>query len=113
MRKGLLYIFLLSLLFLFEGKGYAGYVLIDEKLYHSDELPSHTEEKHYALAVRAFELENYQEAAKQFRILAINFGSSPLSQDAWFFAGVSYYYLSDLDLSNNAISSYLCQTAPR
>lgn len=97
----------------FESKAHAGYVLINEKLYHSDELPSYSEEKHYALAVRAFDACKFDEAAKQFRILAINFSGCDEARDAWFFAGVSYYELSDLDLANYALSSYLaCQTAP-
>lgn len=95
---------------LFLSKGYAGYVLIDEVLYHSDELATYSEEDHYRLAVRAFDKRDYEEAARQFRILGINYHTS---EDAWFFAGVSYYETCDLDFANSAFSKYLsCQKAP-
>ena len=114
MANWLLTLTLASVLFLYaEGKGYAGYVLINERLYHSDELPCYSEEKHYNLAVRAFDACDYAESAKHFRILALNFSECEISADAWFFAGVSYYKLSDLDLANSALSCYLTsKTAP-
>ncbi|CRX37827.1 outer membrane protein assembly factor BamD [Estrella lausannensis] len=111
--------FSLKALFLFLALGsiqpvFGGYVLIDGTLYHSDEIPSFSEEKHYELATNAFYSCDFEEAAKQFRILAINWPGCTYGQDAWFFAAVSYYETCDLDFSNCALTAYLrCQTAPR
>lgn len=92
---------------------FGGYVLIDGVLYHSDEIPSFSEEKHYELATRAFYDCDFVEAAKQFRVLAINWPGCTYGQDAWFFAAVSYYETCDLDLANCALTAYLRgQTAP-
>lgn len=121
LAKGILMIARLPLFILFffltigtSHQVFGGYVLIDGVLYHSDEIPSYSEEKHYELATRAFYACDFEEAAKQFRILAINWPGCTYGQDAWFFAGVSYYETCDLDLANCALTSYLrCQTAPR
>jgi len=92
----------------------AGYVLINERLYHSDEIPTHSVRKHYAIAARAFNKCRFEEAAKEFRLIALNFNDCPEATDAWFYAGVAYYEICELDFANCSLSAYLnSSTAPQ
>ncbi|MEM1283359.1 MAG: tetratricopeptide repeat protein [Chlamydiota bacterium] len=62
---------------------------------------------HYNFGVEAFEAKNWNEAAKQFNIVAIEFPDSPYGADAYYFAGVAYYQIKEYDLANEAFNNYL------
>lgn len=90
------------------------YIVKNGSLVNSDEAAIFSVEEHYTLGAEAFELCDWDEAAKQFRIVSYNFPSTVLGQDANFFLGVACYHLKEFDFSNEAFSAYLrCHTNPQ
>lgn len=49
----------------------------------------------------------WAEAVKCFAAVSANFPATPLGNEAFFYAGVSNYYLGDYDLANGEFNSYL------
>ena len=71
-------------------------------------------QEHFEAGAEAYGRCDWTEAMQQFNITSYNFPSSPYGQEAYYFLGVSYYYLQEYDFANEAFSSYLkVQCNPR
>lgn len=69
--------------------------------------------EHYRRACEFYNSGRWDKAAKEYRLVAVNFSETTYGQDANFFLGVSYYNMFELDLANDAFNQYLlCQTNP-
>lgn len=86
---------------------HAGYVFKNGWFVDSDELVTMTCEEHFKLGVDAMKSKNWKEAAKQLRIVSVNFPKTPEGQEATFLLGIAYYKLDDLEVSNDVFSLYL------
>lgn len=86
---------------------HAGYTFKDGWFVSTDTLPTKTAEEHYSLGVQAMECGNWYEGINQFYIVSENFPRTPLGQEAFFFLGVCYYQLNELDFANESFSDYL------
>lgn len=62
---------------------------------------------HFEAGAHAYEACDWPEAAKHFSIVTINFPTSSYGQEAYYFLGVSYYFLEEYDYANCAFSEYL------
>ncbi|MFV0339502.1 MAG: hypothetical protein ACK5MA_02570 [Parachlamydiaceae bacterium] len=90
------------------------YVLKGGKLVNKQFVPIYTAERHYEIAVEAYDCEDYEQAAINFNVIVLNFSTSPLYHDSLFFLGVAEFYQGEYDIANDALSSYLqCQSNPR
>lgn len=98
-----IYLLLLSLTFPLN----AAIVIKNGTVWNADNVATLSPEEHYHLAVEAFEKQDYVESAKQFNIVALNFPSSPLCEDAHFFLAVSHYHLNEFDIANDGFNVYL------
>lgn len=85
----------------------AGYTFMNGWFVNSDDLPIMPLEDHYNLGVSAINCQDWQEAAKQFRVVSLNFPTSSLGQVSYFWLGISYYNLNELDFANDAFTCYL------
>lgn len=85
----------------------AAYTLRDGCLTSADETATMSAQSHFNLGVEAFQVQNWNEAAKQFNIVAIEYPDSSYGADAYYYAGVSYYQLAEYDLANDAFNNYL------
>lgn len=105
--------FVLSLLLLtcsLEG----AYVLKNGKLVNKELVPVYSAERHYEIAVEAFEKCDYAEAALNFNVITYNFPNAACYHDSIFFMGIAEYYQGELDIANETFSKYLeCQSNPR
>ena len=86
----------------------------DESLAPRVGVATRSPEEHYRLGTNALGARKWQEAARQFHIVALNFPNASYGQDALFFLGIAHYHLSEFDLSNETFDKYLqCQTNPK
>jgi outer membrane protein assembly factor BamD (BamD/ComL family) len=89
------------------------FVIKNGSLVDADEVAKYSAEQHYSLAADAYQQCHWDEAARQFRIVATNFPNSEVGPDSWFYLAISYYHLEEYDFSNDAFSNYLkCHTNP-
>jgi outer membrane protein assembly factor BamD (BamD/ComL family) len=66
------------------------------------------------LGAQALDSCDWNESLTQFTIVSSCFSSTPYAQEAMFYIGVSYFYLEEYDLANDAFSEYLkSQSNPR
>ena len=69
---------------------------------------------HYAIGGEAINRCDWEEAAKQFSIITVNFPTSVYGQEGYFYLGVAYFYLEEYDYANDAFSNYLkAQSNPK
>lgn len=69
---------------------------------------------HFEAGAVAYEACDWEEAAKHFSIVTLNFPTSSYGQEAYYFLGVSYYFIEEYDFANCAFSEYLkVQNNPR
>jgi outer membrane protein assembly factor BamD (BamD/ComL family) len=71
-------------------------------------------EDHFAVGAQAFENEDWFEAAKNFCIITKNYLQTPYGPEAFYYLGISYFSLEELDFANDAFTEYLrLQNNPR
>lgn len=69
---------------------------------------------HFEEGAKAYDTRDWPEAAKHFSIVTMNFPTSAYGQEAYYFLGVSFYFLAEFDYANSAFSDYLkVQANPR
>lgn len=86
---------------------YAAYTIKDGKLIGTHELATLSVQEHYSLGKEALESSNWMELIRQSRILVKNFSETVFAQDSYFYLGLAYFNLGELDLSNKYFSQYL------
>lgn len=64
-------------------------------------------QEHFSLGINALENKDWNEAAKQFRIITVNFPASPYGQEAHYYLGIAYGYLHEFDFANESFTKYL------
>ncbi len=64
-------------------------------------------EAHFKVGNTAFAQRDWAEASRQFSIVAEAFPDSPLKKEALYFLAVSYFYLEECDLANEAFTRYI------
>ncbi len=64
-------------------------------------------EMHFQKGLDALKSQDWDTATTQFRIILINFADSSLALDAQYFLGVALYERGELDIANEAFSTYL------
>ena len=86
---------------------HAAYTIKDGKLIGTHELATLSVQEHYSLAKEALESSNWAELIRQSRILVKNFSETVFAQDSYFYSGMAYFNLNELDLANKYFSEYL------
>ncbi len=84
-----------------------GYSLRNGKLVDTNLIPTMAVQDHYSKGVAAFEAENWREAAKQFKVVVINFPDSPFEHEARYFLGVSLFQVKEYEFADDALTQYL------
>lgn len=98
---------LLSSLFAAAPNAEAAWTLHKGRLVDVCELATMSAQEHFDEGARAYEVGDWATAMQQFNIVTYNFPSSPYGQEAYYFLGVSYYFLAEFDFANEAFSEYL------
>lgn len=98
---------ILAILILSTSAMEAGWTWKDGKFVDANEMPTLSAEEHYALAVKAYNDKDWNEASRHFLIMTQSFSASPLSADAAYFLGTCYFELQEYEFANNAFSSYI------
>jgi outer membrane protein assembly factor BamD (BamD/ComL family) len=71
-------------------------------------------QEHFEKGTKALKEQNFPEAVHQFHVCVLNFPDADLAKEAYYFLGVSYYHVGDMDLANKNLSLYLeQQTNPK
>lgn len=92
----------------------AAYVFQRGRLIDVNEAATMSAQEHFLAGSQAYEQQDWEEAAKHFSIIKVNFPTSPYAQEGYYFLGVSYYFLEEYDFANDAFSEYLMvQSNPR
>lgn len=86
---------------------FAAYTLVEGHIVDVNDLATMPLEEHYRLGVTAMNECDWREASEQFRIITLNFPNTTQGQDSFYYLGVSYFYLNELDFANEAFSGYL------
>lgn len=84
-----------------------GFKMKNGKFVSSTEAPSMAVQDHFSHGVEAMEKEDWREAAKQFKIVVVNFPDSPYEHEARYNLGVAYFHTKDFDYADEAFTSYL------
>jgi len=93
---------------------HAAYTIKNGRLVDVCEVATRPVQEHFAMGAIAYDDGKWKEATHQFRIVTSNFPGTVYGQEAYFYLGVSEFYLAEYDLSNAALSEYLrCQNNPR
>lgn len=85
----------------------AGYTFKDGKIVNTKLIATMPAEDHYQLGINALNQGNWKDATEQFLIVTTNFADTPLGQEAFYYLGVSDYFLEELDSANEAFTEYL------
>lgn len=85
----------------------AAFVFQDGKLRDADVVATLPCQDHFNLGIEAMQDCNWCEAAKQFRIVLVNFKGSAYAQEGSFYLGVAEFNLDEFDCANEAFSYYL------
>lgn len=64
-------------------------------------------EGHFNAGLGATECEDWSTAAKHFAIVTQNFPGTICAHESFYYLGIAYYYLEELDFSNDAFTEYL------
>lgn len=90
------------------------YTIKDGTFCHVDDVATMSPSAHYELGMKAMDQCDWTEAARQFRIVSLEFPNSSYGPDACYYLGISYYNLDELDFANEAFSKYLkCHNNPQ
>lgn len=85
----------------------AGFTFKNGWFVSADEVASLPAQDHYNLGLDALNQRKWDEAAYQFKIVSVNFSTTPIGKESLYYLGVAYYYLNELDFSNDAFTTYL------
>lgn len=112
--KFLKFTFLITIFLLVETSLQAAYTFHKGRLVNTYEAATLTVQEHFDIAACSYNEGKWEEAAKHFCIVSVNFPSTPYGQEAFYFLGVSYFFLEEYDFANEALSNYLkVQSNPR
>lgn len=100
-------IFLCLLMLVCMTSGEAAYTIRKGYLVHVDNVPSMPPEGHYQAGIEAYTQSKWDEAAKHFNILALNFPELQITKDGYFYLGASYFADKEYEDANLAFSNYL------
>jgi len=93
---------------------HAAFTIKNGSLVDVSEVATMSAEGHFSAAAKAFDAEDWDEAARQFYIVTVNFPNTPYAKEGYYYLGISYYNLEELDYANDAFSDYLkVQSNPR
>lgn len=91
----------------------AAFTIKDGWIVDSEEIATLPLEEHYNLGHEAMQHGDWREAAHQFRVVSVNFPTTPQGQEAFFYLGMAYYQFQEFDFANDAFSNYLkCNSNP-
>jgi outer membrane protein assembly factor BamD (BamD/ComL family) len=85
----------------------AEYVLRNNWLVEKQYAATLPAEDHFRLGIEAAEKKEWEEAARQFRIVCTNFPDSAEAGEVEYYAGKSYYHAGEYDVANTYLSGYL------
>lgn len=92
----------------------AGYTIHKGRIVNSLEDATMSAQAHFDAGACAYNAGDWEEAYRQFNIVTINYPTSVYGQEAFYFLGVSYFFLEEYDFANEAFSEYLkVQNNPR
>jgi outer membrane protein assembly factor BamD (BamD/ComL family) len=114
MKKFFPSLFLLCFLVYIPATSHAAYTFKNGKLIKSQEVATMSVQEHYSAALDAYQKQNWDEVTHHCVIVIKNFGSTPFAQEAYFYLGVSYFYLEEYEFANRFFTKYLKkQGAPK
>lgn len=90
---------------------HGAYTFKNGKLIKSEEVATLSVQEHYSAALDAYQNEKWEETAHQALIVVKNFPSTPFAQEAYFYLGVSYFYLGEYEYANRFLTTYLKKQA--
>lgn len=112
--KFILFIAFLPLVLLSVAPLKAAYTIQGGRIMESTEAATMSAQSHFDAGACAYNAGNWEEAYRQFKIVTANYSTSVYGQEAFYFLGVSYFYLQEFDFANEAFSEYLkVQNNPR
>lgn len=85
----------------------AGITIKDGWFVSTEEVATMSAEEHFNEGAQAMACQDWYEAAKQFRIVSCNFPDTAIGQESYYWLGVAYYQLAELDFANDAFTAYL------
>lgn len=114
MKKLFHYTIFLTLLFSLGTDLEAAWTFKNGRLVDADEVATLPVQEHFKIGTEAMEQCNWKEAARHFKIVSVNFSTSPFGQDASYYLGICNYNMGEYDFANDAFSHYLkIQTNPK
>jgi len=113
-KQSLYFCGFVAILFCLNAQTEGAWTLQDGKLVDVEYVATSSPQEHYRIGAEALNAGNWEEAAKQFRVVSYNFPSSSYGQDANYYLGIAYYKMQEYDFSNDSMDLYLkCQTNPK
>lgn len=85
----------------------AAFTIKNGSIVDPNEVASMPIEDHFRIGLVALEHQDWEEAAQQFRIVTSTFRNTALGQESFYYLGIAYFNLDELDVANDAFSEYL------
>lgn len=111
MKKSTFLYSLIPILFCMPLVSHAAYTLKNGKLIKSEEVATMSVQEHYSAAVDAYQKQSWEEVIHHCTVVIKNFKTSPFAQEAYFYLGVSYFELEELEFANRFFTKYLKKQA--
>lgn len=107
-------LYLLSFVLLTTSTAHAGFTIHRGRIVDSCKAATMSVQQHFEAGACAYNARKWGESAQHFSIITYNFPTSPYGQEAFYFLGVSYFFLEEYDFANEAFTEYLkVQSNPR
>lgn len=92
----------------------AGYTVYNGRIVDVDEVALYSAAEHFELGAAAMEACDWDEAARQFRIVSTCFPASVYGQEGLYYLGIAEFENGEFECANEAFSAYLkAQNNPR
>ncbi len=90
---------------------HAAYTFKNGKLIKSEEVATLSVQEHYGAVMDAYQKQNWEEVVHQSVIVIKNFASSPFATEAYYYLGVGYFHMEELEYANRFLGKYLKKQA--
>lgn len=105
--KKLILLFLLA----FPVLSHASYTFKNGKLYKTEQMATMSVQEHYSAAMDAYQRQDWDQTIHHCLIVIKNFGVTPFAQEAYFYMGVAYFHIEEMQYANRFLTSYLKKQA--
>ncbi|MBS0620305.1 MAG: outer membrane protein assembly factor BamD [Verrucomicrobia bacterium] len=86
---------------------HASYTFKNGKLIKSEEVATLSVQEHYSAMMDAYQTRDFEETVAQALVVIRNFPATPFASEAYYYLGMGYFELGELEYANRFLGTYL------